>query len=214
LDRAGGFGRIISGTGARYRTSVSCKYLRVSVDLEVDDNFAVIIFRPVGVPSTWSQQSLGASAKAKFRGKSRRIGGGISLSPTCLPSRRQAGAIRSRPETAKRAREQREPGGDGAGLALWGQAGDTFGILIAPGYGDSPKPRFFPKLSIGSGSRRRSARQAIDPISGGGLTGGLTHSCQSHSEMRARSCLQSTLVCLISFPAQPCARSRPRARGR
>lgn len=163
MDRAGGFGRIISGTGARYRTSVSCKYLRASVDLKVDDDFAGIIFLPVGVLSTWTRQSLGASAKVKVPGKSRRIGGGKSLSPNCLPSRHPAGAMRSRPEAAKRARERREPGGDGAGLALWGQAGDTFGILIAPGYGDSLQPRFFPKLSIGSGSRRRSARQAIDP---------------------------------------------------
>lgn len=169
MDRAGGFGRIISDTGARYRTSVSCKYLRASVDLEVDDNFAVIIFRPVGVPSTWSRQSLGASANAKFRGKSRRIGGGISLSPTCLPSCRHAGAIRSRPETAKRVREQSEPEGDSAGLALWGQAGDTFGILIAPGYDDSSKPRW------------RAYSQLPIPFRDESAIG-----------------LQSTLVCLIS----------------
>ena len=199
MDRAGGFGRIISDTGARYRTSVSCKYLRASVDLEVDDNFAVIMFRPVGC------LLLGAGNPLELRRKRSFVENRVELAAG-YPYRLLACQAVARPAPSGQGRKPRSgrtnsasPEGT-APVWLYGdKQGDTFGILIAPGYSDSPKPRFLPKLLVGSGYQRRSARQAIDPIGGGGLTLGLIHSCQSHSEMRARSRLQSTLVCLISY---------------
>lgn len=66
----------------------------------------------------------------------------MSPFPTCLLSHRQAGDIRSRPGAAKRARESREPGGDGADrhvklLIQFAVEGSLLGLFTAA----TPIPR-------------------------------------------------------------------------